>query len=258
LSVVSVSSEQTHSSPVYLAISPSLHPKASSASGESVIPLILVSSKASLASSASNLEVSRFTSFSKPSRSVSPTGSTVSFSSFSAGNQIKSIKITNVGVGSFVEDSDNKLPLKFAEEYRDLRVSTGDLVLALTRTVISAGLKVAIVPDSYNSALLNQRVAAILPNNRLISSIFLYYYFRSKYVNKYVLSNVNTLMQPNLSIKDLKKMPIPFPSLKRQEEIVTNLDSLFDKRHHLQTMLENSQLHNLKSSILDAAFKGKL
>jgi len=148
--------------------------------------------------------------------------------------------------------------LKFAEEYRDLRVSTGDLVLALTRTVISAGLKVAIVPDSYNSALLNQRVAAILPNNRLISSIFLYYYFRSKYVNKYVLSNVNTLMQPNLSIKDLKKMPIPFPSLKRQEEMVTNLDSLFDKRHHLQTMLENSQLHNLKSSILDAAFKGKL
>jgi type I restriction enzyme S subunit len=152
---------------------------------------------------------------------------------FSADNEIKSIKITNVGIMEFVEDSSNNLPLSFLQEYSKVQVHVGDLVLALTRTIISGGLKVARVPESYHNSLLNQRVAAIVPNLSLVNSDYLYYYFSSDIVYNYVLNNVNTLMQPNLSIKDLKRMTIPITSLEGQRKISIQIEGLSEKTNLL-------------------------
>lgn len=79
---------------------------------------------------------------------------------FKSTNTIKSIKITNVGVKEFVEEVDNYLPEKFKDTLKEVQVREGNIVIALTRTIISAGLKVAVVPASYDGALVNQRVAA--------------------------------------------------------------------------------------------------
>ena len=70
---------------------------------------------------------------------------------------LQSIKITNVGVHSFVETSDSRLPASFFRTYQKFSAKEGDLVIALTRTIISSGLKVALVPK-YDGALLNQRL----------------------------------------------------------------------------------------------------
>src|SRR5690606_8732149 len=75
---------------------------------------------------------------------------------FKPTNTIKSVKITNVGVKEFVEEADNYLPEKFKETLKDFQVREGNIVIALTRTIISAGLKVAVVPASYDGALVNQ------------------------------------------------------------------------------------------------------
>lgn len=179
---------------------------------------------------------------------------------FSPLNEVKSIKITNVGIKEFVEDSANNLPADFLEKYSKVRVHEGDLVLALTRTIISNGLKVARVPNSYHNSLLNQRVAAIIPNSQLIDSDYLYYYFSSEIVYKYVLSNVNTLMQPNLSIKDLKRMKVPVTNLERQVRISGQIEELSESTSLLineyQQKLAN--LEDLKKSILQKAFSGEL
>ena len=179
---------------------------------------------------------------------------------FSTENEIKSIKITNVGIMEFVEDSSNNLPSSFLKEYLKVKVHEGDLVLALTRTIISGGLKVARVPESYNNSLLNQRVAAIVPNTDLINSDYLYYYFSSNIVYNYVLDNVNTLMQPNLSIGDLKKMPVPITSINNQQEISQQIENLSENNNLL---IENyskklEDLEDLKKSILQKAFAGEL
>ncbi|MBT4731201.1 hypothetical protein HOB87_04460, partial [Candidatus Woesearchaeota archaeon] len=138
---------------------------------------------------------------------------------FSTSNSIKSIKITNVGVGKFVEEDDNYLPKEYSKKHQAVTISQGDMVLALTRTIISGGLKIAKVPESYDGALLNQRVAGIKVDESLMLIPILHYFFQSKIVSDYVLSNVNTLMQPNLSIKDLKMMPIPIPPMSEQNRI---------------------------------------
>jgi type I restriction enzyme S subunit len=146
---------------------------------------------------------------------------------FKSTNAIKSIKITNVGVNEFIEETDNYLPEKFKNTLKDVQVREGNIVIALTRTIISSGLKVAVVPQSYDGALVNQRVAAIVPNEKIINQRYLYNFLTTNEVSKYVLAHVNTLMQPNLSINDLKKLPIYLPPLPEQQRIVAILDETF-------------------------------
>lgn len=181
-------------------------------------------------------------------------------SDFSVDNEVKAIKITNVGIKEFVEDFTNNLPKSFLEEYSRVKVSEGDIVIALTRTIISNGLKVAKVPKSYNEALLNQRVAAIIPKENIINSNFLYYYFSSDIVYNYVLDNVNMLMQPNLSINDLKKMKVPVTSIEVQNTLSKQIENLIE---YVNTIVDKysqklTSLEELKKSILEKAFSGEL
>ena len=179
---------------------------------------------------------------------------------FKPTNTIKSIKITNVGVKEFVEESDNYLPEKLKEILKDFQVREGNIVIALTRTIISAGLKVAVVPASYDGALINQRVAALVPNEKLVNQNFLYYYLTTNGVAKYVLEHVNTLMQPNLSINDLKNLHVPIPSFQLQQSIVSQLDALSAETQKLETVYRKkiADLEELKKSLLQKAFSGEL
>ena len=144
-------------------------------------------------------------------------------SDFSEDNPIRCIKITNVGVREFVDDDSSRLPENYLKEYSRYAVNTGDLVISLTRTIISSGLKVAVVPESWDNTLVNQRVAGLKPTKD--SNIqFLYHYLCSDFVYKYVEEQSRSLMQPNLSITDLKKLPVPNPSLEIQNEIVQQIE----------------------------------
>jgi len=179
---------------------------------------------------------------------------------FKSTNTIKSIKITNVGVKEFVEETNNYLPEKFKETLKEFQVKEGNIVIALTRTIIAAGLKVAVVPESYDGALINQRVAALVPNEKLVNQRYLYNFLTTDGVAKYVLANVNTLMQPNLSINDLKNLLVPCPTLKEQQSIVKKLDALSTETKKLETIYKQkiNNLEELKKSILQKAFSGQL
>ena len=178
---------------------------------------------------------------------------------FNKTNPIKAVKITNVGVGVFVETDDTNLPQKLQSEKQDYVVHTGDIVFALTRTIIADGLKVAIVPETYNCALLNQRVASLRIDDA-IQRDYLYNYFQSTKVRRYVLNRVNVLMQPNLSIKDLKAMPIPYCGKIEMEKIVARLNKL---KAHCKTLEENytktiALCDDMKKALLRKAFNGEL
>ena len=178
---------------------------------------------------------------------------------FNKTNPIKAVKITNVGVGVFVETDDTNLPQKLQSEKQDYVVHTGDIVFALTRTIIADGLKVAIVPETYNCALLNQRVASLRIDDA-IQRDYLYNYFQSTKVRRYVLNRVNVLMQPNLSIKDLKAMPIPYCGKIEMEKIVARLNKL---KEHCKTLEENytktiALCDDMKQAFLRKAFNGEL
>ena len=178
---------------------------------------------------------------------------------FDKSHTVKAIKITNVGVGTFVETDDTNLACCHLHDQKDFIAHSGDIVIALTRTIISDGLKVAIVPNSYNQALLNQRVALLRINDDILRE-YLYYYFQTTEVKKYVLGRVNELMQPNLSIKDLRAMPIPCCEREEMHKCVTNLkyfDELCNtlKSNYMKTI---HLCNDLKQALLRKAFNGEL
>ncbi len=179
---------------------------------------------------------------------------------FSDQNTVKSIKITNVGVKEFVVDESNLLPGDFCKRYDKVAIPEGSIVIALTRSIISSGFKVTVVPVEYDGALLNQRVAALISKSDIVLSQYLYFYLCSTNVIEYVKKNVNTLMQPNLSITDLKSLPVPIPSLENQVEIVENLKVMERQAKKLNDIYQKklTALTELKQSILQKAFSGEL
>lgn len=198
----------------------------------------------------------------KPLETVSSILNGYAFKStdFSAKEGTKCIKITNVGVREFVSNSDGYLPESFAAEYEKVSVKEGSIVIALTRTIIAGGLKVAVVPAEYDGALLNQRVASIIANERELNGAFLFAYLSTQTVVDYVKERVNTLMQPNLSITDLRSMPIPAPPRREQNKITEQLDSLREETQRLARLYERklAALQALKKSLLHQAFTGEL
>ncbi len=171
---------------------------------------------------------------------------------FQHSNGVPVIKITNVGIRDFVETNDVNLPKDFLAKHKQFAVKQGDIVFALTRTVINGGLKVAVVPKGYEGALLNQRVASVSANPKLMNSEFLYSYLSSSMVLDYVLANVNTLMQPNLSITDLKKLPVPNIPVDKQVAYSQTLKETEIQFQNIRTIETKklSELEKLKSSIL--------
>ncbi len=179
---------------------------------------------------------------------------------FQADPGIRSIKITNVGVREFVDDAGNYLPAAFAERHTGFTVTKGSIVLALTRTIIAGGLKVAMVPHDFDGALLNQRVAAIQPQAAELEAPFLFAYLSSRRVMNYVKARVNTLMQPNLSIADLRSLPLPLPALSAQRELVAMLGRFEEESQRLESvnLRKLASLDELKKSLLQQAFTGAL
>ena len=80
-----------------------------------------------------------------------------------------------------------------------------------------------IVPESWDNTLVNQRVAGLKPTEH--SNInFIYHYLCSDTVFKYVEEQSRSLMQPNLSITDLKKLPIPKPPIEIQNKLIDQIE----------------------------------
>ena len=138
-------------------------------------------------------------------------------------NSARCIKITNVGVREFIADTEENLPAEFLEKYSRFKVYKGDIVISLTHSIISTGLKVAKIPNEWDNSLVNQRVAGI----RALKNIninFIYLYLCTDIVFNYVEEKSRSLMQPNLSITDLKKLPIPLPPRDIQDKIVSIIE----------------------------------
>jgi type I restriction enzyme, S subunit len=150
-----------------------------------------------------------------------------SFSSndFFDNGSVKSIKITNVGVGEFIDNNSGYLPIEFKNRYSEFLIEQGDILIALTRPFIKNGLKVCICPNSHNNSLLNQRVAA-LKSIFSLNIRYIYCYLKCSYVLDVIKNSCKTTNQPNLSINELYSLLVPLPPLDEQQRIVAKVEEL--------------------------------
>lgn len=176
---------------------------------------------------------------------------------FKTKNGAKCIKITNAGVQQLIE-SEERLPSDYVTQYKDFLVKTNDLIIALTRPYISNGLKISRCPESFNNALLNQRVAAIR-NYFSLNWNYIFQFMTSDFVlNGYKDKFEKVNLQPNLKMSDVTELHVPLPPLAEQHVIVDRIEKLLSMVDELEKQVSErkEQSEQLIQAVLREAFEG--
>lgn len=123
-----------------------------------------------------------------------------------------------------------------------------DVILSIRATID----RVNIADDSY---CIGRGVASI--RSEKINSQYLMYYFQYARDYFYNVATGSTFRQ--LSIKDLRKMPIPLPPLDEQERIAKKIVDSLDKLEQARGIVEQAkkEYEDMRSYFLKQAFSGE-
>lgn len=89
---------------------------------------------------------------------------------------------------------------------------------------------------------------------------YLYFYFLSDFFKNYLFLNVYWAAMPAIKFSTISELDIPLPPLSKQQEIVDYLDNIFQTNEQLKNQYQQklANLQELKKSVLNSAFEGKL
>lgn len=144
-------------------------------------------------------------------------------------------------------------------EYEKYQLAKDDIVLAMDRTWVKAGMKYSKITETDLPALLVQRVARLRCLDSFIPD-YLYHLIGSKLFENYVLSIQTGLGVPHISGKQIQAFKFSKPNLEQQKLVVNTLNKLAGKVLHLDEIYQCKllALDELKKSILQKAFTGEL
>ncbi|EIA7118206.1 restriction endonuclease subunit S [Campylobacter jejuni] len=136
------------------------------------------------------------------------------------------------------------------------QIDNTNLYISIAGTIGKSG----IIPKSLNGAILTENAIKLEYKNYNIYNKFMYYFTTSSCFKNQAIESTRIVAQPKLAISRLKTIQIPIPPLQEQEQIASYLDELSlnikDLKQNYQTQIKN--LQELKKSLLDRAFKGRL
>ncbi len=149
---------------------------------------------------------------------------------------IRLLRIDNVSYGQISWDSIVYLPLQYTEKFPNLVLSEGDILLALNRPITNNQLKLARLSAEDSPAILYQRVGKIEVINSKLDKKFAYFVLR-KFVRKFVEESSVGSDQPFVSTTALKKIHIPLPPTKAEQEAIaealSDADALIESLEQL-------------------------
>ena len=157
---------------------------------------------------------------------------------------VRVMKISNIQTMTLDWTDSSFVAPVWLKKCSQFEVLEGDLVFALTRPVISTGIKASIV-DMKDKMLLNQRNAVFRMNRsrNLCSKQWIYYIILSKrFVNEFEMQIDRTGQQPNISTISIGNLSLPVPPIDEQDAI-TDLIS----RESAKIVSEDTPLHRLPS-----------
>lgn len=135
----------------------------------------------------------------------------------------------------------------------------GDVVLAMDRPWVKAGLKHAAISKDDLPCLLVQRTACLRCKPSL-NSRFLMYLLRSEAFIRHILGVQTGIGVPHISGQQIKDFAFACPPLADQVRIAERLDELSGHVRRLECTIEKkiTALDDLKKSLLHHAFSGQL
>ncbi|MDB3976997.1 restriction endonuclease subunit S [Flavobacteriaceae bacterium] len=169
-------------------------------------------------------------------------------------NGVRWFKIANVGFNRVKWDAESFLPLGFEKKHPDFVLNEGDIVIAMTRPVLSGKLKICTIMKSDSGTLLNQRVGRV----KLIDNNDNVYYYQSFNTKRFIDSVEGELFgtdPPNISSKLFESIKIPVPPKQERTKIAAILSVADAKIKKEQT--QKAQLQALKKGLMQQLLTGK-
>ncbi len=142
-------------------------------------------------------------------------------------NDIPLVKGENVSQGRILWSISKRWPAKEGAQFSKFALKAGDVVLAMDRPWVPAGLKWAYIRERDPSALLVQRVARLRGKNGL-DSVFLRYIIGSPQFTDYVRPITTGVNVPHISAKQIEDFQFHLPPLTAQREIAKILSAYDD------------------------------
>ena len=133
---------------------------------------------------------------------------------------LRIIRIANVQKGNIVDQAPRFYPPDRAAEFQRYNLSEGDLLLSLTGNVGRVGR----IPKEMLPALLNQRVAKIIPDSTQIDPAFLFHLLNEDRFEQEARSSATGTAQQNLSTRWVETYEILLPPLEEQRRIVAEIE----------------------------------
>jgi len=174
-------------------------------------------------------------------------------------NDIRLLRGDNIVQGSLRWDDVKRWPVSDAEDYERYQLGTGDVVLAMDRPWVKAGLKRAQITSDDLPCLLVQRTARLRGNGTL-QNRFLLLLISSQAFTRHILGVQTGIGVPHISGQQIKDFQFPKPPVKQQIRIADQLDELSAETQRLESIYQQklAALDDLKKSLLHQAFSGEL
>src|SRR5690554_677935 len=173
---------------------------------------------------------------------------------------VRVMKISNIQTMNIDWSDESYVNEEYYSRLPQFQIKEGDLVFALTRPIISTGIKASIVPDTTDKILLNQRNAVLKPKSLHLKKWFYYVILDDGFKQEFNNQIDFTGQQPNISPNDIGNIEIPLPPIQEQTAIVAHIETQstkIDKAKKLQEQ-QIEKLKELKSTLIDSAVTGKI
>ena len=143
-------------------------------------------------------------------------------------DSIRLVRGDNIVQGAMRWDGVKKWPSSKSAEHELFQLQEGDVVLAMDRPWIEAGLKYAAISKYDLPCLLVQRTARLRGGRRLDTG-FLRYLVGSREFTQHIHAITTGTAVPHISGKQIKDFTFALPSLSEQKAIAAVLGALDDK-----------------------------
>ncbi len=172
---------------------------------------------------------------------------------------VRLLRGDNIVQGSLRWDDVKKWPLSDTAEYSRYQLRDGDVVLAMDRPWVKAGLKHATISEDDLPCLLVQRTARLRGGSNL-NNRFLMYLIGSSGFTFHILGIQTGIGVPHISGQQIKDFKFLRPPVAEQRRIADSLENLRTETQRLESIYQQkvAALEVLKKALLHQAFSGAL
>ncbi|HCT3785162.1 restriction endonuclease subunit S [Proteus mirabilis] len=176
-------------------------------------------------------------------------------SRLSSDSGVKWLKIANVGLNEVKWDANSYLPENLLTNFRSYSLKANDVVMALTRPLLGDKLKIAKITSSDLPALLNQRVAKLIPNRSNCLEYIFYVVQRAEFIAQMNLAMAGT-DPPNIGTTTLGNINIVLPPAEQEQTAIATI--LSDMDAEIQALEQRlGKTRQIKQGMMQELLTGK-